>query len=121
MWKDIQSEYDTVMAKFTKLGNHNSNFMQAAMAALQGNMSDLSEDSSSIDKEDLDDDFRMDERGCCFLTNCLTITYPSMWLNEKPGLTGFVSRKIPEEIQMDSLGNVASGKRSRASSSTSLE
>ena len=103
------------------LGNHNSNFMQALVAALQGNMSDLLEASSSIDEEDLDNDFRMEERGFCCFTNSLPIIYLHVWLNEKPGLTGFVCRMIPVEIQMDSLGNIASEKRSMALSSASSE
>jgi len=67
MWKDIQSDYDTIITKFTKSGHHNSNFMQAAMVALEGkaNTSDLLEVSSSIDEEDLND-------FCCFTNSSFT-------------------------------------------------
>ena len=61
------------------------------------------------------------KRGASGFTNSLLSIYLHMWLNKKPGLTALVSRKIPEEIQMDSLGNIMSGKRSMTSSSTSSE
>jgi len=109
LWKEMQSEYDTVMTKFTKSGNHQSSFMRAAMKALNNDQTSLLSSSSLNDddeeeEDDLGDD---DESGveaggwCCF-TNSLPI-YLRMWLNEWPLLTTFVSRKIPDGIQLDTM------------------
>jgi hypothetical protein len=63
---------------------------------------------SSIKSADLDDVFGVEEGGFCNFTNSVVIIYLRLWLNEKPGLTNFVSRQLPEEIQIDSMGAPAS-------------
>ena len=127
-WKVIQAEYDTVMTKFTRSGNHNSNFTKAAMRAINQDKENDNEDSGggssslagSTETEEDDDDFGMEERGFCQFTNSLVIVYLRMWLNERPGLNGFVSRKIPAHIQVDSMGGI-SGKRAIGSETSSLD
>jgi hypothetical protein len=39
---------------------------------------------------------------CCFTNNILMI-YLRLWLNERPAMTGFVSRQLPTKIQVDSM------------------
>jgi len=110
LWKEMQSEYDTVMTKFTKSGNHQSSFMRAAMKALNNDQTSLLSSSSlNDDDEEEDDDLGDDDESgveaggwCCF-TNSLPIIYLRMWLNERPLLTTFVSRKIPDGIQLDTM------------------
>jgi len=92
LWKEMQSKYDTVMTKFTKSGNHQSSFMRAAMKALN-NDQDLGDD----------DEFGVEAGGWCCFTNSLPIIYLRMWRNERPLLTTFVSRKIPDGIQLDTM------------------
>ena len=77
---------------------------------------------SSIKSADLDDVFGVEEGGFCNFTNSVVIIYLRLWLNEKPGLTNFVSRQLPEEIQIDSMGAPAStmaAKRQLSSNSES--
>jgi hypothetical protein len=44
----------------------------------------------------------MEGSGWCCFTNSLPTVYLSLWLNEKPNLTSFVSRQIPAGVQCDS-------------------
>ncbi len=50
-----------------------------------------------------DDEFGVEAGGWCCFTNSLLIIYLRMWLNERPLLTTFVSRKIPDGIQLDTM------------------
>ena len=47
VWKELLKEYDTFIINFTKLGNHDSNFMKAAMVAFNRMESKNDSDSSS--------------------------------------------------------------------------
>jgi len=116
MWKDIQSDYDTVMTKFTASGNHNSSFTKAAMILETGNEEDIEEEND----DDCDDVFGVEEKGFCCFTNSIVIIYLQMWMNARPGMTGFVSRKVPKGMQIDaSLGSESdSNKPPRSSPET---
>jgi hypothetical protein len=63
----------------------------------------LNHSDVEVTEEDDDDVFGVESRGFCCFTNSIIIIYLRMWINEKPGMTGFVSRKLPEEMQIDSL------------------
>ncbi|MFO0446804.1 MAG: hypothetical protein ACK524_17960 [Planctomyces sp.] len=124
VWKELLKEYDTVMVNFTKSGNHDSSFTKAAMSSLK-NVGDNNRESISLDSlndDDLDvgddDEFGMESGGWCCFTNSLPILYLRMWLNEKPDLTHFVSRQIPQDVQLDTSNAMASKKR-RASDTSS--
>jgi hypothetical protein len=110
LWKEMQSEYDTVLTKFTKSGNHQSSFTRAAMKALNNDETSLLSSSSLNDdneeeEDDLGDDYEFGvvTGGWCCFTNSLPIIYLCMWLNEWPLLTLFVSQKIPDGIQLDTF------------------
>ncbi len=45
----------------------------------------------------------MEEGGFCNFTNSIVVIYLRLWLNERPGLNGFVSRQLPDTIQVDSM------------------
>jgi hypothetical protein len=62
-----------------------------------------------------DDEFGMETGGWCCFTNSLPIVYLRMWLNEKPNLTSFVTRQIPQDIQLDTA-NVDDSKKKRKAS-----
>jgi len=106
----MQSKYDTVMTKFTKSGNHQSSFMRAAMKALNNDQTSLLSSSSLNDDDEEDDDvlgdddeFGVEAGGWCCFTNSVPIIYLRMWLNERPLLTMFVSQKVPDGIQLDTM------------------
>jgi hypothetical protein len=116
LWKEIQSEYDTVVTKFTKSGNHQSSFTKAAMRALNNNNNNNSDElsTSTLNDDDEvgdDDEFGVETGGWCCFTNSLPIVYLRMWLNERPLLTSFVSRKIPDGIQLDTARAASTKKR----------
>ena len=58
---------------------------------------------SSVHSADLNDVFGVEEGGFCNFTNGIVVIYLCLWLNERPGLTNFVSRQLPDEIQVDSM------------------
>jgi hypothetical protein len=58
---------------------------------------------SSVNSADIDDVFGVEAGGFCNFTNSVVIIYLPMRLNERPGLTSFVSRELPEGIQIDSM------------------
>jgi hypothetical protein len=62
-------------------------------------------DDDEEDDDDLgdDDEFGVEAGGWCCFMNSLPIIYLRMWLNERPLLTTFVSRKIPDGIQLDTM------------------
>jgi hypothetical protein len=105
LWKEIQKEYERVFMNFKKSGNHNSSFTKEAMKLYK--QADGDNDNNSVDSSvcstDLDDVFGVEEGGFCNFTNSIVIIYLRLWLNEKPGLTGFVSRELPAAIQIDSM------------------
>ncbi len=45
----------------------------------------------------------MEEGGFCNFMNSIVVIYLRLWLNECPGLSNFVSRQLPDEIQADSM------------------
>ena len=63
--------------------------------------------TASFDSADADDCFGQEEDGFCCFTNSIVIVYLRLWLNEKPGLTNFVSRHLPAELQIDSMTGAA--------------
>lgn len=96
MWKDVQNEYDKVIAIFLASGNINSIFTKAlAMKVLNPN-------HPGFTREEEDDVFGIEERGFCCFTNSVVLVYLCMWMNEKPGMTSFVSKKKTEEMKIDS-------------------
>jgi valyl-tRNA synthetase len=76
----------------------------------------------SLNDDDLDEgddnEFGMESGGWCCFTNSLPIIYLQIWLNEKPDLTHFVSRQIPQDVQLDTSNSMAS-KKQRASDTSS--
>jgi hypothetical protein len=96
----MQSEYDTVMKKFTKSGTHQISFTRAPMKALDDNGDETNDDVLNADDEvdggGDDDDFGVESGGWRCFTNYLRV-----WLNKRPILTSFVSRKIPDGVQLD--------------------
>ena len=51
------------------------------------------------------------------------VIYLRLWLNERPGLTSFVSRQLPDVIQVDSMevpGTVVAAKQQSASEASRL-
>ena len=64
------------MVNFTKSGNHNSNFTQAAMSALGVLQVE--------DMEDDDDVLGTEEGGFCCFTNSVIIIYLRMRVNQNP-------------------------------------
>jgi hypothetical protein len=111
MWKKIQSEYDTVMVNFTKSGNHNSNFTQAAMSALG---------VLQVEEMEDDEDVLGSEEGVFFcFTNSVIIIYLRMWVNQNQEMAGFASRQIPSGMQIDTLdGGSSSAATKRATTAT---
>jgi hypothetical protein len=108
MWKELQKEYDRVFTNFKKSGNHNSSFTKAAMAVYRKETGDDDDNSNaSFDSADADDCFGQEEDDFCCFTNSIVIVYLRLWLNEKPGLTNFVSRHLPAELQIDSMTGAA--------------
>ncbi len=76
------------------------------MRALNNNNNNNSDElsTSTLNDDDEvgdDDEFGVETGGWCCFTNSLPIVYLRMWLNERPLLTSFVSRKIPDRIQLD--------------------
>jgi len=104
MWKEIQKEYEKVFNNFKRSGNHNSSFTKEAMRMCRAadGEDDKSVDSS-VHSADIDDVFGVEAGGFCNFTNSVVIIYLRMWLNERPGLTSFVSRELLEGIQIDSM------------------
>jgi len=123
LWKEIQKEYERVFTNFKKSGNHNSSFTKEAMKLYK--QADVDNDNNSVDSSirsaDLDDVFGVEEGGFCNFTNSIVIIYLRLWLNEKPGLTGFVSRELPAAIQIDSMDAPSSAFSIRRLSSSSLD
>jgi hypothetical protein len=122
VWKDLLKEYDTVMVNFSKSGNHDSSFTRAATVALKKAQGDTSSLTSSLDlhnddyEDDLDgadDEFGLENGSWCSFTNSLPIIYLRMWLNEKPNLTSFGSRRIPPDVQFDTAVLEDSRKKGR--------
>jgi len=103
MWKEIQKEYERVFSNFKKSGNHNSSFTREAIKiALAADEDGDDTSEKSITDADIDDVFGVEAGGFCNFTNSIVIIYLRLWLNEKPGLTSFVSRELPDSIQIDS-------------------
>jgi len=103
-WKEIQKEYEKVFINFKKPGNHNSNFTKEAMKAFQKEADPETESvQSSVHSADLNDVFGVEEGDFCNFTNSIVVIYLRLWLNERPGLTNFVSHQLPDEIQVDSM------------------
>jgi hypothetical protein len=100
LWKEIQREYEKVFNNFKKSGNHNSSFTMEAMRTFRNTEND-EESCQSMTSADLNDVFGVEAGGFCNFTNSIVIIYLRLWLNEKPGLTNFVSRQLPEAIQID--------------------
>jgi hypothetical protein len=77
----------------------------------RGEMDSVTSDSA-LNDDDLiegdEDEFGIESGGWCCFTNSLPIIYLQMWLNKKPNLTQFISRKIPQDVQLDSTNSVAS-------------
>jgi hypothetical protein len=124
LWKEIQKEYEKVFIYFKKSGNHNSSFTKEAMKAFQKEADpDTESVQSSIHSTDLTDVFGVEEGGFCNFTNCIMVIYLRLWLNERPGLTNFVSPQLPDEIQVDSMvgpGAAAVAKRQLVSDNSRL-
>jgi hypothetical protein len=91
LWKGIKREYEIVFNNFKMSGNHNSSFTMEAMSC------------QSMTSADLNDVFGVEAGGFCNFTNSIVIIYLRLWLNEKPGHTNFVSRRLPEAIQIDTM------------------
>jgi len=86
MWKDVQNEYDKVIAIFLASRNINSIFTKAlAMKVLNPNHPGFTEEEDGV--------FGIEERGFCCFTNSVVLVCLCMWMNEKPGMTSFVSKK----------------------------
>jgi len=114
MWKEIQKEYERVFINFKKSGNHNSSFTREAIKiALAADEDGDDTSEKSITDADIDDVFGVEAGGFCNFTNSIVIIYLRLWLNEKPGLTSFVSRELPDSIQIDSMGNTAAAMLAR--------
>ena len=64
---------------------------------------DESECDDSVTSADVNDVFGVEEGGFCCFTNSVVIIYLRLWLNERPGLSGFVSRHIPDILQVDTM------------------
>jgi hypothetical protein len=104
LWKEIQKEYEKVMQNFKKSGNHNSSFTKEAMKVYRMEEANDEESvQSSVNSADLDDVFGVENGGFCNFTNSVVIVYLRLWLNERPGLTGFVSRQLPDVMQVDTM------------------
>ena len=104
LWKEMQKEYDKVFTNFKKSGNHHSSFTKSAMDVCRREaLGDADSVESSMNSADIDDVFGQEQGGFCCFTNSVVMIYLRLWLNERPGLTGFVSRHIPDEFQVDTL------------------
>jgi hypothetical protein len=104
LWSDIQKEYEKVFINFKKSGNHNSSFTKEAMLLYRRENQEVDDfDDESMSSFDRDDVFGVEEGGFCCFTNSIVIIYLRLWLNERPGLTRFVNRQLPAEIQVDSM------------------
>ncbi len=105
LWKEIQKEYDKVITNFKKSGNHNSSFTKTAMNVYRTELlgEDESEGDDSITSADVNDVFGVVEGGFCCFTNSIVIIYLYLWLNERPGLSGFISRNLPDILQVDTM------------------
>jgi hypothetical protein len=103
LWKEIQREYEKVFNNnFKKSGNHNSSFTMEAMRTFRNTEND-EESRQSMTSADLNDVFGVEAGGFCNFTNSIVIIYLRLWLNEKPGLTTFVSHQLLEAIQIDTM------------------
>jgi hypothetical protein len=58
---------------------------------------------SSVHSVNLNNVFGVEEGGFYNFTNSIMVIYLRLWLNECPRLTNFVSRQLPDEIQVDSM------------------
>ncbi len=65
--------------------------------------------------------FGLEEGGFCNFTDSILIIYLRLWLNERPGLVSFVSRRIPGPMQVDSMAAAAADAAAPASSRQSEE
>jgi hypothetical protein len=98
----MQKEYDKVFTNFKKSGNHHSSFTKSAMDVCRREaLGDADSVESSMNSADIDDVFGQEQGGFCCFTNSVVMIYLRLWLNERPGFTGFVSRHIQEEFQGD--------------------
>ena len=124
LWKENQKEYEKVFINFKKSGNHNSSFTKEAMKAFQKEADPETESvQSSVHSADLNDVFGVEEGGFCNFTNSIVVIYLQLWFNECPELTNFVSRQLPDEIQVDSMvgpGAAAVAKRQLVSDNSKL-
>ncbi len=104
LWKKIQKEYDKVFTNFKKSGNHNSSFTKSATDVFcREGLEDDESVAELMTSADINDVFGVEEGGFRCFTNSIVIIYLRLWLNERPGLTGFVSRHIPDEFQVDTM------------------
>jgi hypothetical protein len=76
---------------------------------------------SSVKSADINDVFGLEDGGFCKFTNSIVIVHLRLWLNEKLGLTSFVSRELPQEIQVDSMRATSSTVAAWQQSTTSSE
>jgi hypothetical protein len=67
--------------------------------------------NTTIHSDEEADEFGTDPGGWCCFTNSLPIVYLRMWLNERPNMTSFISRKIQDECQLDTSDNATGKKR----------
>jgi hypothetical protein len=93
MWKEIQREYEKVF----------NNFKKEVMKTCQTHDENDGESGDSMNSADIDDVFGIEAGGFCNFTNSIIIIYLRLWLNEKPGLTSFVSCQLLEAIQIDTM------------------
>lgn len=125
VWKDIIAEYDTVIVNFTKSGNHDSSFTRAAMRALVHNDDGSNNDSigsnNTINSDEEADEFGTELGGWCCFTNSLPIVYLRMWLNDRPNMTSFVSRKIPDDCQLDTSDTTNNNRKRKMSAAVAVQ
>jgi hypothetical protein len=103
--RKFKKSIEKVIINFKKSGNHNSSFTKEAMKALQ---KETDPDAESVQSS---------------IHSGIVAIYLWLCLNERPGLTNFVSHQLPDEIQVDSMvgpGAAEVAKRESASENSRL-
>jgi hypothetical protein len=81
---------------------------------------DESEGDDSVTSADVNDVFGAEEGGFCCFTHSVVMIYLRLWLNERPGLSGFTSQHIPDILQVDTITAPAAMSTTRQQTSSDM-
>jgi hypothetical protein len=95
--------------------------MRAVVHNDDGSNNDNNRSNNTINTDEEANEFGTELGGWCCSTNSLPIVYLRMWPNNRPNLTSFVSRKIPDECQLDTNDTTNNNQKRKMSAAIAVQ